>query len=81
MRHLAAQNPSTYVGEPDIAPASDAPSNGVILLGVVVLYALAFWLIFKGPLRHWAAENTGGAWAVLAFGPGLVALLFIYATR
>lgn len=78
---LALQNPSTYVGEPDYAPASDAPSNGVILFGVIALYALAFWLVFKGPLRHWAAEHPGGAWSVLALGPPLVAFLVIASSR
>lgn len=64
-------NPMNWVGDPDMAPGTGHGMWGLFALALAA-YALAFWLVFKGPLRQWAQDNQGGAYLVLAFGPMLV---------
>lgn len=77
LRNIGAQNPMNTINEPDYY-GGDGPFEVMIL--AIGAYALVFWLLF-GPLRHWAEEHKGGAWALIAFGPGLLVLGVIFAMK
>lgn len=72
----AAQNPMNVVNEPDYAPGV-MYGGGLLLLLVVGAYAFVLWLLFWGPLRHWANEHTGGAAIVLWGGPIVIVVVAI----
>lgn len=61
-------NPQSFVGESNYGPGT-GQGTGTILAIVIAAYVICFLLIFKGPLRFWAEENKGGAYALLTFGP------------
>ena len=73
----AAQNPSTYVGEPEFGLGNAI--GALALFGFLAFYVGGVWLLLLGPARHWAAANKGVTWLLIAVGLPISSVLLIVA--